>query len=222
MKIVGHRGARGIAPENTIAALKTGLKHHVDELEFDLRVTKDKVVILSHDESIVGSDGNLHLVKKTSYKKLLEQKPDLATFEEVLNTIGKKITLYVEVKPEIDLEPVIPIIKDYYDRGWHNMEIASFSQDILMQLHRIFPMLPMIVLESRSAINAHRRAKQLDTPYIAMNQRWLWWGVIWMHTHLGGYKLYTYTLNNPIKAQHWAKYGLYAVVTDNPDLFDKM
>lgn len=45
----GHRGARGLAPENTLAAFKIALDLGVSTLETDLAVTKDGVVVLSHD-----------------------------------------------------------------------------------------------------------------------------------------------------------------------------
>lgn len=45
----GHRGARGLAPENTLAAFRTGLALGVTTLETDLAITKDGVVVLSHE-----------------------------------------------------------------------------------------------------------------------------------------------------------------------------
>jgi glycerophosphoryl diester phosphodiesterase len=45
----GHRGARGLAPENTLAAFRVALDLGVTTLETDLAVTKDDVVVISHD-----------------------------------------------------------------------------------------------------------------------------------------------------------------------------
>ena len=45
----GHRGARGLAPENTLAAFRTALAIGVTTLETDLAVTKDDVVVISHE-----------------------------------------------------------------------------------------------------------------------------------------------------------------------------
>ena len=42
----GHRGARGLAPENTLAAFQTALKIGVATLELDLAMTKDDVLVL--------------------------------------------------------------------------------------------------------------------------------------------------------------------------------
>jgi glycerophosphoryl diester phosphodiesterase len=45
----GHRGARGLAPENTLPAFETALKIGVSTLELDLAVTKDGILVVSHD-----------------------------------------------------------------------------------------------------------------------------------------------------------------------------
>ncbi len=51
-EVQGHRGARWVRPENTLAAFEEALKAGVDVLEFDLNVTKDDVVVVTHDQRI--------------------------------------------------------------------------------------------------------------------------------------------------------------------------
>jgi glycerophosphoryl diester phosphodiesterase len=58
----GHRGARGLAPENTLTAFAKALEIGVTTLETDLAVTKDGVIVLSHDpvlnpDAVRGPDG---------------------------------------------------------------------------------------------------------------------------------------------------------------------
>ena len=48
----GHRGARGLAPENTLAAFARGLAIGVTTLEMDAAITKDDVVVVSHDPAL--------------------------------------------------------------------------------------------------------------------------------------------------------------------------
>ena len=48
----GHRGARGLAPENTLPAFATALTIGVDTLELDVGVTRDRVVVVSHDRTL--------------------------------------------------------------------------------------------------------------------------------------------------------------------------
>jgi glycerophosphoryl diester phosphodiesterase len=48
----GHRGARGLAPENTIEGFRTALSIGVTTLELDLAMTKDGVLVVHHDERL--------------------------------------------------------------------------------------------------------------------------------------------------------------------------
>ncbi|MDB5170547.1 MAG: glycerophosphodiester phosphodiesterase [Candidatus Saccharibacteria bacterium] len=222
MKIIGHRGARGLAPENTIAGLQKGLEHHVDMLEFDLRITKDGLVILHHDPYLTDPNGQKHVIADYTYVELKEHKSDLATFEEVLNTIGHPVPLYVEVKPDEPTKPIIKIIRSYLANGWKSeyFMLASFSQKTLLELHEVFPEIDKVVLEKWSGVRATQRARQLSTRNLCMNQKWLWKPFI-KPLAKRGWKLYAYTLNDPVKAKRWASYGLAGVVTDYPDRFEK-
>jgi glycerophosphoryl diester phosphodiesterase len=48
----GHRGARGLAPENTLAAFEAALAVGVVTLELDTVLTRDDVVVISHDATL--------------------------------------------------------------------------------------------------------------------------------------------------------------------------
>jgi glycerophosphoryl diester phosphodiesterase len=52
LDLQGHRGARGLAPENTLPAFATALTLGVTTLEFDTAITKDGVVIIAHDRRL--------------------------------------------------------------------------------------------------------------------------------------------------------------------------
>ncbi len=55
LDVQGHRGARGLAPENTIAAFDRSLKIGVTTLELDIAITADKVAVVSHDPALLGA-----------------------------------------------------------------------------------------------------------------------------------------------------------------------
>ena len=217
MKIVGHRGARGLAPENTIASLEKALEHNVDSIEFDVRVTKDGVPVLHHNRHHKDPDGKRLKISGNTYAELKDHDKDLATFEEALRAINQKVPAYIEVKPRVKTAPVVKVIKK---AGWkdENLRLASKSQKTLKQLHEALPALRTVVIEPWSGVRATWRARQLGTNHLFMNQRWLWWGFIKQISK--NYKLGTYTLNDPKKAARWEKHGLRLVVTDYPDRFE--
>jgi glycerophosphoryl diester phosphodiesterase len=49
VQIIGHRGARGLFPENTLAGIVGACAIGVDAIEFDVRLTADGVVVVHHD-----------------------------------------------------------------------------------------------------------------------------------------------------------------------------
>lgn len=220
MKIIAHRGAKDLAPENTAASLKKALEFEVDGIEFDLRVTKDGVVIVHHDRTLIDPAGNRLSIANTTFASLRSHKPDLATFEEALVAINKAVPMYIEVKPDVPVEPIIKIIKHCLATTHkpRHFLLGSFNQRILVELHEALPKIPKFVIERWSGLRAVHRAKRVETKIIAINKYSLWFGFIRATTRRG-YGLYAYTLNNPKKACRWAKYGLAGVVTDFPDRF---
>ena len=49
---IGHRGAAGHAPENTLAAVRKGIELDVDFVEIDVRRTADGVLVVLHDATV--------------------------------------------------------------------------------------------------------------------------------------------------------------------------
>ena len=68
----GHRGARGLAPENTLAAFRRALDIGVTTIETDVAVTKDGVPVISHDPHL-----NPDLVRDEAGKWLAERGPSI-------------------------------------------------------------------------------------------------------------------------------------------------
>jgi glycerophosphoryl diester phosphodiesterase len=221
--IIGHRGARGLAAENTLASFQKALEYHVDQLEFDLRVTQDNIVVLNHDPFLNNSAGKKLLMNSQPYRALLAQKPDLLTFEQLLDFIGpNKTHLLVEIKPHEPVEPIAAIIEQRLAAGWPpgQFSIGSFYQPILRGMHQRFPEIEMVVIERWSGVRAFFRAKQVDTKRLNMRSWWLWKG--FLHTmHKRGYQLSPYTMNDPRKVQKWRQAGLFGVITDRPDRFSR-
>lgn len=52
IEVIGHRGAAGLAPENTLASFRTAIELGVDAVEFDLHVSRDGELVVLHDDSL--------------------------------------------------------------------------------------------------------------------------------------------------------------------------
>jgi len=69
---MAHRGESGNIPENTILALEAAVKIGVDVLESDIRLTKDDVPILYHDEDLIRLTGKDEKIRKKTIDELLQ------------------------------------------------------------------------------------------------------------------------------------------------------
>lgn len=222
LKIVGHRGARGLAPENTLASIQKALECRVDEIEIDVFVTKDGIPVLDHNGLVRDPAGNLLLIRHHTLEELRAHKPDLATLSEIITAINKAVPLTIEVKPGIPAEPVVRVIEEYLRQGWRvdHFRLASFDFGLLQELHHDLPDVQIVVNETCSGVRATWRARRLGAKRLCMDRHWLWYGFI-RAMQRGGWELYAYTLNDPAKARRWARWGLAGVVTDLPDRFQK-
>src|SRR5690349_9239564 len=110
--IVGHRGARGLAPENTILGFEKAMEYDIDMIEFDIRQTKDDVLIVIH-KHLRTPDGQSFVVRNTNYEDLLKYNPDIPTAATVIETINRRVRLMVEVKKDVDPKPVAGLIKSF-------------------------------------------------------------------------------------------------------------
>jgi glycerophosphoryl diester phosphodiesterase len=222
MKIVGHRGARGLAPENTLASFEKAIEHGVNEIECDVRITSDGVPVMIHDRHVNDPSGNKLRVNQHTHEELKAHKSDLPTLDEAARFVQQRVPMVVEVKPGEKTEPIKETLQQLLSDGWNaeDFRLASFSFKTLHDLHSAFPDIEKVVNDRWSGVRATSRARRLDTKRITMNHRWLWSGFV---KAMAGseYQLNAYTLNDPKKAAHLAKYGLYGVVTDFPDRFEK-
>lgn len=101
--VVAHRGAwkKNNLPENSIAALKQAFKLNCYGSEFDVRLTKDSILVVNHDPTFLGLD-----ISKSTYKELLTKKlsngETIPKVEDYLKTGMKqqKTKLILEIKPQ--------------------------------------------------------------------------------------------------------------------------
>jgi len=221
MKIIGHRGAKLLAPENTIASFEKALEHGVDEIECDVRITKDTIAVLVHDAYLHDRSGTKLRVSDHTYQELKEHKNDLATLEEALRFVDRKVPVMIELKPHEQSEPVILVVQKLLKQGWTKKDFlfVSFDFSILQALHQNLPGIELVIDEMWSGVRASYRARKLGIRRINMFSWWLWGGFIRSMSH--NYELSAFPLNNPKRAKRWAKAGLAGAITDTPDVFEK-
>jgi glycerophosphoryl diester phosphodiesterase len=99
---IGHRGAAGHAPENTLAAIRKGIALGVDFVEIDVRCTADGVLVVLHDSTVnrtTNGKGPIHRLTLRDVKALDAGNGEtIPTLEEALSALTGHTGLMVELK----------------------------------------------------------------------------------------------------------------------------
>jgi glycerophosphoryl diester phosphodiesterase len=93
MKVIGHRGAAGLAPENTFAGFDLALAMGVDGLETDVQRTKDGKLVLFHDDRLDKTTNGTGVLQETPWQEL--QQLDAGSWFDA-KYAGERIPLLVE------------------------------------------------------------------------------------------------------------------------------
>ncbi len=150
--IIAHRGASGVAPENTLPSIDSALAAGADYIEIDVHLTKDNAVMVMHDETVNRTtNGKGKLTNMTSSEvRLLDAGSwfskeftgvKVPLFEEVIRHINGRAKLLIEIKKRkqyknIEKE-IIDIIRRNKAEDW--CEIQSFNDEALEMINKIAP-----------------------------------------------------------------------------------
>lgn len=217
MKIIGHRGGTAEKnQQNTLNAVKAAIQNGLEAIEIDVRVSRDNVVLLNHDDH-VEHDGQSLLIRTSSFKQLKDLKSDITTLSEVFSIAQSKLKLLIEIKPVEPVGPVISVIRQALNHGWQakDIQLCSFDLSILKALQQDLPQVQLAVSESWSGVRATHRARSLKTKSLIMNQRWLWIGYVRPLANRG-YDIAAYVVNDSKRARKLARMGVGTIISDYP------
>ncbi|HSG88898.1 MAG TPA: glycerophosphodiester phosphodiesterase family protein, partial [Pseudomonadales bacterium] len=111
---VGHRGASGLAPENTLAAFERALELGVDAIELDVHRCEGELVVI-HDDDLARTTSGRGRVAETPLAAVRQvdagdgQRVPLLT--EVLDLVGETVLLNIELKGVATAGPVVDLLR---------------------------------------------------------------------------------------------------------------
>lgn len=116
-RIIGHRGAAGIAPENTLEGIRAAVHEDVDGVEFDIWLTEDNVPMLMHMSlfHITGRFEFLPTLTAEEVQKVGEANDFIVpTLDDVLSFLEDyDIDIFIEIKRPGDAQPTVSVLKDH-------------------------------------------------------------------------------------------------------------
>ena len=222
MLVIGHRGAAGVAPENTLESLHAGIDAGADMLEFDIHLTSDGIPVLIHDNYMLRTHRKRAFVNRQTLASLKEMTAQSAnpiiSLEEVLDDLFGKIILNIEIKQRRSALVALKLIETKYIKqpsDWDLFAFSSFLTAELVALRRQSPDVSLWLLHNRNPFIfvAYARRLRLD-------------GVGFHRLYVNDFALaiaaktnlftYAYTANRTKAACLLADRGVDAVVTDYP------
>ena len=137
IEVVGHRGAAGLEPENTLRSIRKAIDLGVDSVEIDVRVTRDGYLVVIHDETVDRTTNGHGYVKDLTFNEIRRldagKGEKIPTLEEVLNLTKGKVVLQIELKAREATEPTVHLIER--NNAERDVIIISFMHDLLGRVH---------------------------------------------------------------------------------------
>jgi glycerophosphoryl diester phosphodiesterase len=220
MKIISHRGAAGLALENSIESLNKGLKLPVYALEIDIRATRDGELILLHDTH-TGHVANRTLLPQNStleeLKKLtLHNGERIPTLEEVFKLVGKKKRLMIDIKSSGVAEEALRLIKKY---SGVDVFFTGLQYNELKKIHQSRPDITFLVQHHHDPLEIIHKATAMGARGISLNM-WLINPLTYHLARVRGLDVYLYTVNNPLLVHFFKRlYPEVFIITNHPDKF---
>lgn len=101
-EVVGHRGAPREEPENTLASFRRAIDIGVDWIEFDLRKTKDGVLVVIHDDGVDRTTNGRGLVRHMTFGELQEldagNGQKIPSLQQVIDLSRDRVKMDMEIK----------------------------------------------------------------------------------------------------------------------------
>jgi glycerophosphoryl diester phosphodiesterase len=203
--LLGHRGARPYAPENTLAAFELALQHGCDGFEFDVRASADGRAVICHDARLRG-----RMVERCTYADLCARSPGLTTLDDVLTQFASRAFLYIEVKVGGIEEAVLAALRAYAPERGH--VVASFLPQVLHAFHALNPKLPLGYISN----DRRKLALWRELPVsVVMPHFRLATPPLVQELHAAGKQVYVWTVNSEKAMQRAAASGVDAIVSDD-------
>ncbi len=152
-KIIGHRGVKDLSPENSIESISKAFDLGLDCVEIDVKISKDCIPLLIHDDTLDRTTTGSGLVCKFTFDEIsnldagyffYKSKTQIRvpSLRQVLNELtNKKKSANIELKPNKGLEElnVIKIVNEIKDFSLENIFFSSFDLESCITLKKKLP-----------------------------------------------------------------------------------
>jgi glycerophosphoryl diester phosphodiesterase len=237
--VIGHRCARAVAPENTVAGLRQAAALGVGWVEVDVRLSADGVPVLLHDPTLQRTTDGRGALARTRLEAVRrldagsgfdaafagEPVPTLAEFLTAALTLGIGVNLELKGHPGDPLaltRAVLAVAQPLWQPGGLGFGrppplLSSFDLPCLEAAAQLAPDWPRGVLLDLIDRDWPAWADGLDATAIIVNHQRLSSPDLVAELGDGGRAVLVYTVNDPQRARRLRAWGVAAVISDRPD-----
>lgn len=161
MLVFGHRGAQDRSKsENTLEAFREAIRQGADGIECDVRLSRDRQLVVVHDANLHRIAGDAHKVTELTARELasipLRHGGNIPTFDQVIAQIGATHLIDVEVKQREAIELLIARLASDANLRAHTI-VSSFFIPVLEEVQRALPDVRIMLLILQWPLPLRRR-----------------------------------------------------------------
>ena len=215
---IGHRGAAGHAPENTLAGVEMGIRLGADLVEVDVQITCDGHLVLMHDRSVrrtTGAEGRLSEMSLEQARKLdAGNGQRIPLLREVLELANQRIGLILESKTPGSARLIIREASKFGFEG--PVVVASFNHPDLVCVRETYPDALVMALLEGIPVQGAQFAVDAGATHagIALDSMTIEFG---RTLRQAGLQVFLYTANEPEEIQLAKSLGADGIISNFPE-----
>jgi glycerophosphoryl diester phosphodiesterase len=218
---IGHRGAAGLEPENTLLSVRRALEIGVAGVEIDVHCLDGEIIVI-HDSRLnrtTNGSGPLRRHSLAEVRRLDAGKGErIPLLREVLDAVNRRAFVNIELKGRGTAIPVLRLLGEYtFHRGWipSDFLLSSFNRVVLRVLRGSG--FPIGILFPRSARLFRPLARSLGAWSIHLPLTQVTPGLV-ARAHADDRKVLVFTVNTRADMERLEKMGVDGIFTDYPNL----
>jgi len=225
MLIIGHRGASGTAPENTLASFEKAIRLGVKMVELDVHRCASGELVVIHDENINRTTSGKGSVSDKTLKELKRfdagNGEKIPTLREVLNGINHRAKINIELKGADVATSTVELLDEYKkDYGWEVEDfcVSSFDHQQLRQFRKLDNITNIGILYERKPHGFSEMATVLRAFSVNISLHAVSPDLV-KEIHDSGLEVWVYTVNKLHDINLLESMGVDAVFTNYPEKF---
>lgn len=220
---IGHRGAAGYEPENTLVSFKKAIELGVDMVELDVHLCRSGELVVIHDDTLERTTNGVGYIANKTLPELKQldagNGQHVPTVNEILSFIDKRVMVNLELKGEKTTLPTVELVSIYTEeKGWNNdlFLVSSFDHRKLKYFRMFDPFTRVGLLFDKLQDNLFELAKSLRCYSINPSVKLTTGGLV-NEAHTRGLKVFVWTVNPPEDIQRLIRMGVDGIFSDFPD-----